>query len=115
MNWSLEKPIVSQSVRDAARMMPCTLNIAGVCRGRHDTTVGAHVRIVGMAGVGTKPTDLSIVFACQDCHDALDRRTKAPAEFDEDKWFYVARGLIRSYHLMIRAGVMSISGEDHSG
>lgn len=48
----------------------------GVCNWRPETTVLAHIRLAGIAGFGQKPPDTCAVFACSDCHDMIDVRTR---------------------------------------
>ena len=69
-----QKPLVCKAVRDSARNETCTLRLPGVCNGDPATTVLAHLRIFGAAGMGQKPADYAAVYACHACHDALDRR-----------------------------------------
>lgn len=64
---------VSPSLRASAKGQPCTLRL-GCCNGDWDTTVLAHLRYFGWAGVAQKPHDWLAVLACSSCHDAIDRR-----------------------------------------
>ena len=66
---------MSRKLRDAARGKPCMVRIPGVCNGDPETTVGAHLRVTGTCGVGQKPPDILMVYACSSCHDEIDRRT----------------------------------------
>ena len=61
---------------EAARDKPCMVRLPGVCNGRTDTTVLAHVRLAGTCGVGIKPSDWQGAWACSACHDECDRRTR---------------------------------------
>lgn len=71
-------PFRSDAWRKAARGQNCTLRIPEVCNYDTDTTVLAHLRMFGWGAASSKPSDFLGVFACSDCHDALDRRgTKA--------------------------------------
>ena len=54
-----------------------------ICNGDPATTVLAHVRRAGNAGVGMKPPDVSGIFACSACHDAVDGRTRYPVSAEE--------------------------------
>jgi len=65
--------LVSPALREAARGQPCTLRLP-CCNHDPETTVLAHLRLFGMAGIGEKPDDWCAVFACSACHDAIDRR-----------------------------------------
>lgn len=52
------------------------VRLVGICNFNPETTVLAHIRRAGVAGVGQKPPDLCGVFACSSCHDEIDRRTR---------------------------------------
>lgn len=60
-------------LRKAAKGQPCTLRLP-CCNHNDETTVLAHLRFFGWAGIAQKPDDMLAVFACSACHDALDRR-----------------------------------------
>lgn len=83
------------SLRKKAEGAPCTVNIAQVCKDDGTTTVLAHIR--QGTGIGQKPDDLSAVIACYQCHDAIDRRVKAPEGFEADRWWYLFRALVRTW------------------
>lgn len=68
-------PLVSHAMRQAARGERCTLRLP-ICNHDPATTVLAHLRFFGWAGIAQKPSDLLAVFACSACHDAIDRRSK---------------------------------------
>lgn len=67
-------------LRKNARGQSCTLRL-DCCNHNPETTVLAHLRLFGWAGMAQKPDDLLAVFACSSCHDAIDRRTS-------DQWGY---------------------------
>lgn len=52
------------------------MRIPGWCNFDPDTTVHAHIRRGGVAGMGQKPVDTCGVWACSGCHDAMDNRAK---------------------------------------
>ena len=74
-------PLVSPVLRNAARGERCTLRLS-CCNGDTETTVLAHLRFFGWAGVAQKPSDTLAVFACSACHDEIDRRGRVGGE----KW-----------------------------
>ena len=63
-------------MREAAQGQNCALRL-GCCNHDPATTVLAHLRMFGWAGTAQKPPDFLGVFACSECHDALDRRNRA--------------------------------------
>ena len=65
--------LVSPRIRKSARGRNCSLRLP-CCNYRPETTVLAHIRMLGNAGIGMKPDDWFAVYACSSCHDAIDRR-----------------------------------------
>lgn len=61
-------------LRRDANGKDCLIRLPGICTGDESTTVHAHIRRGGVAGVGQKPVDLCGVRACFSCHDAIDAR-----------------------------------------
>lgn len=66
-------PAVSKRVRDSARGETCSLRFP-CCNHDPETTVLAHLRYFGWAGIAQKPHDFLAVYACANCHDCLDGR-----------------------------------------
>ena len=64
------------NLRQFARDQDCQVRIYGVCNHNPETSVWAHIRLGGVAGMGLKPPDICGVVACSACHDAIDGRTK---------------------------------------
>ena len=78
MNARFKQPsCVSKPVRDSARGEECTLRL-GCCNGNPETTVFAHIRKFGWAGIAEKPADFLGLYACSACHDAFDGRSRDP-------------------------------------
>ena len=87
-------------IRAAARGEPCLMRLA-ICNGDPATTVLAHVRGSGNAGVGMKPADVSGVFACSACHDAIDGRTRYPVSAQER-----LDGMLRTHDRLRKMGLV---------
>lgn len=51
-----------------------------VCNHDPQTTVAAHIRRANVAGIGQKPPNTCIVWACSSCHDLIDGRLKADVD-----------------------------------
>lgn len=98
---SKQPRIQSPAIRRAAEGRACTIR-SPVCNHDPATTVLAHIRIPGHAGVGMKPHDLFGVFACSRCHDALDRRTGAVQPED------VLRALIETQTILLVLGLIRV-------
>ena len=61
-------------LRKLAQGKPCMVRLQG-CNGNRETTVLAHYRLSGYAGMGTKPDDFAFgAWACSACHDIVDGR-----------------------------------------
>jgi hypothetical protein len=69
------------------------LRIPGVCNFNPETTVLAHIRRGGVAGMGQKPPDLCGVWACEACHSCIDGRTP---HTKADLETYILEGLCRT-------------------
>ena len=92
-------------LRRSARNEPCTLNIAGVCNYDPATVVLCHIRDFHGGGTGLKPSDLSAVFGCLHCHTHLDQHKVK----GEDRYFYIARAIVRTHERMVEKGLLSIA------
>ncbi|RQH70005.1 hypothetical protein IPC102_09545 [Pseudomonas aeruginosa] len=101
--------IASNAVRDAARGEECTLNIAGVCNYRVDTTVFCHFPDESN-GWGAKSDDLSGGFGCSACHDVIDRRNNKVQLTAEDREFYMRRSMVRTWRRLLQKKVFTIKG-----
>jgi len=65
------------NLRKFARNQECQIRIYQVCNYDPETTIWAHYRLGGIAGMGQKPPDLCGAFACSNCHDCIDGRVKS--------------------------------------
>jgi len=96
-----------KDLRKAARGRECQLRIPNICNHDNTTTVLAHIRRGGVAGMGQKPPDLCAVIACSRCHDAIDRRGQLPhgmtmGEIDG----YILDALCRTLAIWTREGMI---------
>lgn len=98
----------SEKVCRSAHGMPCALRLPGVCNGNDETTVLAHVRGKG-DGMGTKPCDLQSVYACQACHDVLDRRRPSPMPWADLGW-EVVRAMGETHARLVEADLIQSPG-----
>ena len=64
------------NLRRFAQGKECQVRFYGHCNYGPETTIWAHIRLGGVAGMGQKPPDLCGVLACSGCHDVIDGRTK---------------------------------------
>lgn len=98
--------IVSRRIRNAARGENCTVNIVGVCSYNPESTVLAHLPDESK-GMGKKADDISAVFACYNCHQAIDRR-EYNREFEESREWYLRRAMVRTWRRLIEMGIVVI-------
>lgn len=92
---------MSKKIKDSARDEICTLQVAGVCNHRPETTVLAHIKTEG-GSIAKKAEDYSAVYACYACHTWLDQHKGTK----EDELFYTRRGLIRTWRRLIEKGLV---------
>ncbi len=92
-------------LRKAAQGKPCMVRIPSICNHDPETTVLAHIRRGGIAGIGQKPVDLAGVWACSACHDEIDGRTNKIIMADEiDE--YILAGLCRTLDAVVKEGLV---------
>ncbi len=87
---------MKHSLRKSARGQQCHLRLPGICNGDPETTVLAHIRRGGVAGMGQKPPDVCAVFACNNCHDYMDHRSRDPKLIIPDLSAYILDGQQRT-------------------
>jgi hypothetical protein len=104
--YGTRKPIVSVAARESARGENCTVNLR-YCNYNSATTVLAHLRFFGWAGMAQKPADYKAVYACSSCHDAIDRRNNDA----ESEWEFedILRAWGRTLDRMFETGVLGFS------
>lgn len=101
--------IESKAIRNAANGQLCTVQVAGICRHSPETTVLAHLPDESH-GMGRKSDDISAVFACDLCHDLLDNRRPWPESEKPHREWYQRRAMVRTWRLLVEAGVVTIKG-----
>lgn len=69
-------------LRKAAAGQPCYVRLPEACNGNPETTVLAHLRVIGVSGMGLKSPDPLACPACSGCHDAVDRRSHMDLDRD---------------------------------
>lgn len=96
--------VISQALRDSARMQDCTLRIPDVCNWIPETTVLSHLPC-GQKGTGMKSPDMMAVFACSDCHRFLDGSRRSELTATD-----LLRALAETQLYWIQAGLITIKG-----
>jgi hypothetical protein len=101
MDFLKPTTVCSKALKDSAKGQNCTLRLM-CCNSNSDTTVLAHLPI-GQKGMGMKRDDFCACFACSDCHDAIDGRSKA--EFTEAD---LMRAWYNTLKVWLRMGLITI-------
>lgn len=89
------------NLRDYAKGKPCQIRVSGVCNFNPETTVLAHLRMMGITGAGQKAPDQLGAWACSDCHEITERR-KADTEIQ----LAFFQGMARTQYQLIKEGLM---------
>lgn len=90
----------SKKIMNSARGEDCTLRLVGICNFNPETTVAAHVGV--RRGMGIKCGDNMIVYACSNCHAAID--SSGREEYACDK----LRALEETQEKLIDKGLIEI-------
>jgi hypothetical protein len=111
-NPALLPKVRSSAIMKAARGMPCSLRLPGICNHNNQTTVAAHLPGIGKS-MGSKVSDLHTAFACSACHAAIDthswekRGLTAAIVLDA-----MLRGLAETQSRLVADGIIQVpSGE----
>jgi hypothetical protein len=91
-------------LRKAAQGRECQVRLP-CCNGNPETTVGHHIRGTGDGGMGRKPSDLFIAWACSDCHMAIHRQAHTDLDFDFIR-AHELEGLVRTQAILVREGLI---------
>jgi len=89
-------------IRKSAKGEDCSLRIPSVCNFNTETTVLAHLN-TKFKGVALKSPDIFAVYACSNCHDALDNRSNNKIE---TRWIMDA--LFETQKKLIDKGLITI-------
>ena len=92
----------SSSLRSQAKGRECQVRLP-CCNHNPDTVVLAHVRLVGISGLGFKSPDLFGAWACSDCHDAVDRRRHTQMDFAIVRIAHF-EGMMRTQNILLQEG-----------
>ncbi len=90
------------NLRDYARDKPCQVR-SPACNADSSTTVLAHIRQIGISGMGLKAPDLLGSWSCSACHSYVDQETKANRA---ERELLLYRGMARTIYQLIRDGVI---------
>jgi len=100
----------NNKILDAARGQRCTLRTI-YCNHDWSTTVACHLpKHIAGGGMGIKPPDYAVVFACSRCHDALDGRISEGGELAIVDPDLLLRAYVRTIGILIEEGIWQTSG-----
>ena len=68
------------NLRREAMGKECQVRYEGICNGDPATTVLAHVRLIGMSGLGIKSPDVLGAWCCSSCHAYADTHHDAQSK-----------------------------------
>lgn len=88
----------------------CQVRIPGICRGGTETTVLAHVRMVGISGAGMKAPDLLGAHCCMHCHRVVDGQVKSKYSKDERR-LMLLEGVCRTIYWLSKNGYLGDGDE----
>lgn len=90
------------NLRKEARGRECQVR-SPVCNFNSETTVLAHVRMIGITGMGHKAPDLLGAWACSACHALIDTGRYGDVELErDDRDLLHLRGMVRTQAALIR-------------
>lgn len=95
---------MSRNLRKAAMGQPCFVRLPGIC-GDPATVVLAHIRMIGISGAGIKAPDELACPACQQCHDAIDRRAHMDLDRDYVRLAHL-EGVMRWQYKLLKEGMI---------
>jgi hypothetical protein len=73
------------------------------CDGGMETTVLAHVRMIGISAMSMKAPDWFAARACAPCHDVLDGRVPSLLSYAERRTLLL-EGMLRTQHEHLESG-----------
>ena len=97
---------MSAHLRKAAKDRGCTVRIPGVCNFNSQTVVLAHIRLLGISGMGTKAPDLLGAWACSACHDEVDGRTNKSGLSRDELRLAHYDGMARTIAQLVKEGLV---------
>lgn len=69
-------------LRALAQGRDCQARLSGICNGNPETTVLAHLRVIGISGLGHKAPDLLAAWLCSACHSWVDSHKDCQTQLD---------------------------------
>jgi hypothetical protein len=92
-------------LRELARGEMCMVRVPGICNANPETTVLAHVRMIGLSGMGMKSPDWFGAWACSACHDYVDGRHSHRSSAVQRR-LDLLEGMVRTQHELLKRGYL---------
>jgi hypothetical protein len=94
-------------IRKSAKGEQCQVRIPGVCNFNPETVVLAHLNSGSISGrgMGLKSPDYLATYACSNCHDLYDGRTKQ--SIDEWQLICFYEGVFRTQKILFEKGLLN--------
>ena len=73
------------------------------CNNNPETTVLAHVRLVGISGMGLKSPDILGAWCCSQCHSFVDQQSN---ENRKERDLMLYQGMARTINELVKKGVI---------
>lgn len=86
------------NLRKLARGRDCQVRLPYVCSGNPETVVLAHLRLIGVSGMGIKAHDALGAHCCAACHSYAD------THHDDETTLAFYRGIFRTQSLLLKEG-----------
>jgi hypothetical protein len=101
------------NLRKKAAGEPCLIRVPDFCRRDDAYTVLAHVRMIGISGMGMKAPDVLAALGCDRCHDVCDGRdwTFLCALTPDQRRLLLLEGVTRTIARRIEQGYIVVKGE----
>src|SRR6185295_6980599 len=87
-----------------AKGQECLIRVPSYCNGNPETSVWAHVRLIGISGMSIKSPDLFGAIACSSCHDLVDGRTHTTLSYAQRR-LLLLEGTLRTQAWLIEQGI----------
>lgn len=91
------------NLRKEARGRDCLIRVPGFCCHNPETTVGCHVRMLGISGAGMKAPDILIAWGCHICHGVCDGQIASEYTAGERR-LMLLEGMARTIAVLVGEG-----------
>lgn len=79
-----------------ARGRDCQVRLLGICNHNPETVILAHIRLLGISGMGIKAPSILGAWACSNCHNYVD------THHDAETQAAFANGVYRTINQLVK-------------